>query len=105
MTDWPLQRAVPLQGGVPSPARRSPRLANRPGGHLLELAIARKALLRDGVIVPVDRNCAGGPCAGVLPSSAEALVLLKIKRKSARCGIKMSDEDARSFLVFLRASA
>ncbi len=95
--------AFVASGGPPT--RRSPRLANRSGVHLLMKAIERKAALRDGGTKAVDSCTPCGPSVLLGPSCAEARALRKIIRKSNKCGIAMSNDDARSFLEFLRSSA
>ncbi len=78
--------------------RKSPRLARRPPGQSLDLAIARKAALT------------GGPCssAGMFaaaPSHVDHLAIQRIKKKSALCGVLLSDPEADDLRAFIGSPA
>ncbi len=104
------------RGSVVGP-RKSPRLASRPGVHVLVFAMARKATLRDdprpppagvgdgGVLgrgrtsLSVDDRCGGyGPsgAAGWSPTVNQRLIEL-----SASCGVVLSEMEACSLACFL----
>ncbi len=81
--------------------RKSPRLARKSGKLVLDLAMERKVALRDGG----DAACSSNSGARRAKGRGDVSALGKLKRKSAKIGIKMCDADASLFLDFVSSEA
>ncbi len=93
--------AGPLPGPDSPPAtRKSPRLACRASTHSLVEAMARKASLRAGG----SSRALEGHEAPVAVADGTTAALRRIIAKGATLGIKLDEEEARSFATFREIS-
>ncbi len=111
----PLIGAPSKRGGI-SVLRKSPRLASKPGSHVLVQAMARKAALRDGLPKEVlglwgraDPEQSGvGSALVTAGRGGGGLLSPSVNRRitdlSASCRVLLSEDEVCRFASFLRSA-
>lgn len=91
-------------GDTNSSPRKCACLATRPKDSVLDRAKERKVYLREGASLDPGSTVRGKNKATV-PIGSRATGYNRIKSKSAKCGIILSDDEVRRFSDFMRASS
>ncbi len=100
--DLQLTPAAGWIGPLTATRKSTRRLDKGTGLSSLDMAKARKAHLKEGTTLAPASTSTSTPCSR--PAGSRAPSAGKIKRKGARCGITLSDDDIRCFRDFLEAA-